>query len=77
MPMSGYTVPIVRPELMSLWRDYNCSDKPSNQALKAGEDGALGQAVSVRASNMLEAAQLAEKRYPGYVALSSAIEMHR
>ena len=75
--MSDYRVPIVRRELLPLWRDYNDSDKPSEKALTVGEDGALGQAVSVRASNMLEAARLAEKKNPGHIAISSAIEMHR
>jgi hypothetical protein len=75
--MSHYTVPIVRRELWPLWRDYNDSYKPSDRVLAAGEDGALGQAVSVRASNMLEAARLAESKNPGYIAISSAIEMRR
>ena len=75
--MSDYTVPIVRRELWPLWSDYNDSHEPSDRALTVGEDGALGQAVSVRASNMLEAARLAENKFPGYIAISSAIEMHR
>lgn len=72
--MPHFNVPIVRRELLSLWRDFWTSPEPSDEAKKANADGSLGQSIDVQAKSKHEAAKLAESKRPGYVAILNSIE---
>ena len=71
MPL--YDVPIVRKDLLFLWREFWDGPEPTQRARAANIGGCLEQAVQIRAENAIEAASLAESYNPGNVALHEYI----
>ena len=71
MPL--YDVPIVRSDLLSLWRECWDGAEPTERANTANTDGSLDRAVKVRAANATQAASLAERDNPGDVAIRDYI----
>ena len=72
--MPEYLVPIVKRELLPLWREYWESGPPSDEAIEQNKDGSLGLSVDVKARNTREAAKIAEDENPGHVAIVESIQ---
>jgi hypothetical protein len=74
MSSSYYIVKIVKRDLLELWHEFWDSDEPSQRAKEANKDGSLGKTDIVHAKNKEQAADLAEQKNPGYVAIRDATE---
>jgi hypothetical protein len=73
--MRDFIVKIVERDKLHLWHAlWDNPAAPSIAAQEANRDGSLGQTRHIRAKNRAEAADIAERQNPGFVAMRDATE---